>query len=120
MIQGKIFLLMGIVGILIGLLFDVFKAFRIAFRSTGKRFDFISAQVTDVIFAVVAFCVFTLGIYVFGEGELRSYSFVGTVLGITTYFLLLSPVIGRFFRLIFKILYKIFIYFPKKVFTKNK
>ena len=72
MIQGKIFLLMGIIGILIGFLFDVFKAFRISFRSTGKRFDFISAQVTDVIFAVVAFCVFTLGIYVFGEGELRS------------------------------------------------
>ena len=46
MIQGKVFLLMGIIGVLIGFLFDVFRAFRISFRSTGKRFDYISAQVT--------------------------------------------------------------------------
>lgn len=119
MIQGKIFLLMGIVGLLIGLVFDVFKAFRISFRSTGKRFDYISAQVTDVIFAVVAFCLFTLGIYIFGEGELRSYSFVGTLAGVAAYFLLLSPIVGSAFKIIFKILYKIFIYLPKKLFTKR-
>lgn len=120
MIQGKVFLLMGIIGVLIGFLFDVFRAFRISFRSTGKRFDYISAQVTDVIFAVVAFCFFTLGIYIFAGGELRSYSFLGTAAGVVLYLLLLSPVTGGFFRLIFKILYKIFIYLPKKVFTKKK
>ena len=120
MIQGKVFLLMGAVGIVIGFIFSVFRAFRIAFKKAGNRFDFISAQVTDVLFAIAAFCIFTVGIYVFAGGELRSYCFLGTLTGIFLYFLLPGRVIGRILHLIFKILYKIFVEIPKKVFTKFK
>lgn len=117
--QWKIFLFMGVVGNLIGLTYDVFRAFRISFKSSGKRFDFVSAQVTDVIFAVVSFCLFTVGVYVFAKGEVRSYSVLGTLAGIGAYVLVLAPVTGRIFRIFFKILYKIFIEFPKKLFTKR-
>ncbi|MBR3934875.1 MAG: hypothetical protein IKJ68_13340 [Clostridia bacterium] len=120
MIQGKVFLMMGIAGIIIGFLFDIFRAFRISFRGVGKKFDFVSAQITDVIFAVIAFCIFIVGVYVFNGGELRSYCFLGTMTGIFIYIFLLERVIGRISRLIFKILYKISIEIPKKVFTKRK
>lgn len=120
MIQGKVFLLMGAVGIAIGFIFSVFRAFRIAFKNTGNKFDFVAAQITDVLFAVVAFCIFTVGVYVFSGGEVRSYCFLGTLTGIFIYFLLPGRVIGRILHLIFKILYKIFVEIPKKVFTKFK
>lgn len=120
MIQGKVFLLMGAVGIVIGFVFSVFRAFRIAFKNTGNKFDFISAQITDVLFAVVAFCLFTVGIFVFGEGEVRSYCFLGTLAGVFLYFLLPGRLIGRILHLFFKILYKLFVEIPKKVFTKRK
>lgn len=120
MTQGKAFLLMGAVGIVIGLIFSVFRAFRMAFKNTGNKFDFISAQVTDVLFAISAFCIFTVGVYVFAGGEVRSYCFLGTLTGIFVYFLLPGRVIGRILHLFFKILYKIFVEIPKKVFTKFK
>ena len=120
MIQGKAFLLMGAVGIVIGFIFSVFRAFRIAFKNTGNRFDFIVAQITDVLFAVAAFCIFTVGIYVFAGGEVRSYCFLGTLTGVFIYFLLPGRVIGIILHIFFKILYKIFVEIPKKVFTKFK
>ena len=120
MIQGKVFLMMGIAGIIIGFVFDVFRSFRISFRGTGKKFDFVSAQITDVIFAVIAFCIFTVGVYVFNGGELRSYCFLGAITGIVLYVFLLERIIGRISRLIFKFLYKISIKKKKKVFTKRK
>ena len=120
MIQGKVFLLMGAVGIAIGFIFSVFRAFRIAFKNTGNKFDFVAAQITDVLFAVVAFCIFTVGVYVFSGGEVRSYCFLGTLTGIFIYFLLPGRLIGKILHLFFKILYKIFVEIPKKVFTKFK
>ena len=57
----RVFLLMGAAGLAIGCLFDVFRAFHISFRGAGENFDFVSVQITDVIFAISSFCIFTLG-----------------------------------------------------------
>lgn len=116
----KAFLLMGVVGMIIGLIFDIFRAFRISFRGTGKRFDYILAQITDVIFVLAAFCLFTVGLYVFADGMLRGYCILGAIMGLLIYMLIFAPVLGKIFRLIFIIFYKIFIELPKKLFTKGK
>lgn len=117
----KVFFLMGAAGLVIGLLFDIFRAFRTSFKSAGKTFDRVSLQVTDVIFAVSAFCIFTLCIYIFNSGEIRSYCFLGCAAGIAAYFLALAPVINRLLRLIFKIIYLVIshiIVFFVKIFRK--
>lgn len=120
MTQGKVFMLMSVLGVLIALLFDVFRSFRLSFKGAGKRFDFISTQITDVIFGLTAFFVFTLGVYIFNGGELRSYCFLGVIFGIFFYKLLPGRIIGLITRLIFKFLFKISVEIPKKLFTKSK
>ncbi|MFR1517607.1 MAG: spore cortex biosynthesis protein YabQ [Clostridia bacterium] len=122
----RVFLLMGAAGLVIGCLFDVFRAFHISFKGAGEKFDFVSVQITDIIFAISSFCIFTLGLYLFNSGEIRSYCILGAAAGITAYFLLLAPVVNRVLKLIFKAIYSLFYYTGKffikifkKLFTKR-
>lgn len=123
----RVFMLMGAAGIVIGLLFDIFRAFHISFKGAGRKFDFVSVQITDVIFIVSAFCIFTLGIYIFNSGELRSYCVLGCAAGICAYFLSLAPLINRLLRFIFKIIYTVisrtvmlFVKIFRKLFIRKK
>ena len=123
----RVFLLMGAVGLIIGCLFDVFRAFHISFQGAGEKFDFVSVQITDVIFAISSFCIFTLGLYLFNRGEIRSYCILGAVAGITAYFFLLAPIINRILKILFKSVYSILNFIVKlfkkifgKLFTKRK
>ncbi len=122
----RVFFLMGAAGLVIGCLFDIFRAFHISFKSAGEKFDYVSVQVTDVIFAISSFCIFTLGLYLFNGGEIRSYCILGAAAGITAYFFLLAPIVNRVLRLVFKAIYSIFYYTGKffakifkKLFTKR-
>ena len=122
----RVFFLMGAAGLVIGCLFDIFRAFHISFKSAGEKFDYVSVQVTDVIFAISSFCIFTLGLYLFNGGEIRSYCILGAAAGITAYFFLLAPIVNRVLRLVFKAIYSIFYntgkFFAKifkKLFTKR-
>ena len=122
----RVFFLMGAAGLVIGCLFDVFRAFHISFKGAGEKFDFVSVQITDVIFAISSFCIFTLGLYLFNGGEARSYCILGAAAGLTAYFFLLAPVVNRILKLTFKILYTILFYMGKffakifkKLFTKR-
>ena len=113
----KIFCLMGAAGLAVGFLFDVFRAVHMSFRGAGERFGRISVQVTDAVFVLTSFCIFTLGVYVFNGGEVRSYCVLGCAAGVCAYFLALAPVINRMLRLIFKMLF-IIVKNVKKLFTK--
>lgn len=123
---ARVFFQMGCAGLVIGMLFDIFRAFHISFKKAGDKFDFISVQITDIIFAVISFCIFTLGLYIFNGGEIRSYCFLGAAAGITVYFLVLAPVIGRIMKFVFGCVFAVInficIFFTKavkKVFTKH-
>ncbi len=105
---AKIFALMGITGIMIGLIFDTFREFHISFKKVGAKFDMVSVQITDAFFVVSAFCIFIIGLYIFNEGELRSFCILGTISGVVLYFLVLAPIIGRMMRVVFKAVYMIF------------
>ena len=124
---ARVFLLMGGTGLIVGFLFDIFRAFHISFKGTGKKFDFFSVQITDIIFAVSSFCIFTLGLYLFNNGEIRSYCILGAIAGLVMYFLVLAPVLGRIMKFLFKCVFfiinfavKFFVKIVKKVFTKRK
>ena len=105
---ARVFMMMGLTGIIIGFIFDVFRAFHISFKKVGPKFDIVSVQITDVFFAISSFCVFIVGLYIFNNGEVRSYCILGAVSGVVIYFMIFAPVIGRIMKLIFSGIYAIF------------
>ncbi len=118
--QAYVFLWAVMGGAVIAFLFDIFRIFRKAFK-TGNLLIYIE----DIIFWIsVAFIMFTV-VYISNDGELRSYIFLGTALGVILYALLLSRAVMLCSDLILKILGIIFralytaVSFPFKLLFKG-
>lgn len=75
-------------GVAIALLYDLFRIKRRAFK-TGNVMTYVEDLVYWLLVAVVMFTV----VYYSNEGELRSYLFVGTLIGVVLYALLLSKAV---------------------------
>lgn len=85
--QGNLFYIFILTGILIGLLFDIFRILRKSFKTS----DFIT-YVEDIIFWILAGFLLFYTIYKFNNGEIRSYVLLGISLGITIYLLMFSKI----------------------------
>lgn len=83
--QAFLFIAFIINGILIGILFDVFRVLRRTFKTT----DMIT-YIEDTIFWIIAGLLTLYFIFYFNNGEIRFYIFLGIFLGILIYMLLLS------------------------------
>ena len=103
--QGNLFYIFILTGILLGLLFDVFRILRRSFKTS----DFIT-YVEDIIFWILAGFLLFYTIYKFNNGEIRSYVLLGIGLGITIYILMFS-------KIFIKVNVKI-ITFIKQIFTQ--
>ena len=100
-----------ITGIVIGILFDIFRILRKSFKTA----DWIT-YLQDILFWVLAGCVMLFSIFTFNNGEIRSYVFIGIILGIILYMLSIS----RFFVKFSVAIIKFFINpFNKKIIKKN-
>ncbi len=96
-------------GIIIGLLFDIFRIL----RRTMKTSDFIT-YVEDILFWILTGFSILYSIFVFNNGEIRFFMFLAIGLGITCYMLLFSSfiiktnvVIINFFKKIISIIFNI-------------
>lgn len=76
-----------ITGILIGLLFDVFRILRKSFHTV----DWIT-YMQDILFWILAGSMMLFSIFTFNHGEIRSYVFIGMIIGIIIYILALSKI----------------------------
>lgn len=74
-----------ITGILIGLLFDVFRILRKSFHTA----DWIT-YLQDILFWILAGSLMLFSIFTFNHGEIRSYVFIGILIGVVIYMLSLS------------------------------
>lgn len=83
--QAYIFLLFILNGILIGVLFDIFRVLRKSFKTS----DFIT-YLEDILFWIIAGLVTIYFLFVFNKGEIRFYIFLGICLGIVVYMLSIS------------------------------
>ncbi len=112
--QAYLFLVFIVNGVLIGLLFDFF---RIA-RKVIPTNDFVT-YIEDVLFWILAGSTVLYSIFIFNNGELRLFMFLGIILGAFTYMVFISSYIIKInvkiiniliipFKTIFKILHKIF------------
>lgn len=83
--QAYIFIIFILNGLLIGILFDIFRILRKCFKIP----DFIT-YIQDIIFWILSGLSLLYSIFKFNNGELRLFIFFGVILGIMLYMLIFS------------------------------
>ena len=78
-------LLFGVTGIVIGILFDIFRIWRRSFKTA----DWLTG-LQDILFWLLTGIIVLFSIFQFNQGEIRSYVFIGMAIGIILYMLTIS------------------------------
>lgn len=99
-------LIFTITGIVIGILFDLFRILRKSFKTA----DWIT-YIQDILFWILTGFIVLFSIFKFNNGEIRSYIFLGIALGVLIYMLTISKFIIKYAVLIINWIKKI-IYYP--------
>ena len=86
--QAYLFLIFVLDGFIIGLLFDFFRILRKTFKTSD-----IITYIQDILFWILTGLVVLYSIFIFNNGEMRIYIFLGILIGIVLYILLLSKYI---------------------------
>lgn len=88
--QGYSFFIFLIIGITIGIVFDIFRIIRksYAIKST-------TIQIQDLLFWIISGIIIAYGVFAINYGEIRAYFFLGIILGITIYILTVSKFIQK-------------------------
>lgn len=86
--QATLFLIFVVNGILIGLLFDIFRILRRSFKTSD-----IITYMQDILFWILTGIIVLYSIFVFNNGEIRFFMFLAIALGTTFYMLTLSSYI---------------------------
>lgn len=100
--QGYLFLIFVLNGVIIGLLFDFFRIL----RKTIKTKDFVT-YIQDFLFWILTGIIILYSTFTFNNGEIRLFLFVGIIIGVTLYMLLISSYIIKIFVTIFNFIKKI-------------
>lgn len=85
--QAYIFLIFILNGLIIGILFDIFRIMRKSFKTS----DF-GTNLQDILFWIFTGLILLYSIFKFNNGELRAYIFLGVFLGALLYMLLFSKI----------------------------
>ena len=103
-------------GFLIGLLFDIFRILRKAFKTP----NFIT-YIEDIIFWILSGIMLLYSIFKFNNGELRAFIFIGVFLGTMLYMLVFSKLlinVSMYIINTIKIILNIIIVIPIKFIIK--
>jgi len=110
--QLYILILFVLTGIVIGVLFDCFRIIRRTFKTP----DFIT-YIEDILFWIMVGIILLFSIFTFNSGEIRSFVFLGIVIGISIYFLTISKFFIKMSVIILSFI-KQLLYFPFKLIYK--
>lgn len=83
--QANLFLIFVINGVIIGVLFDVFRILRKSFNTS----DIITA-IEDIAFWIITGIIILYSAFIFNDGKIRFFMFIGIFIGTGLYMLLLS------------------------------
>lgn len=106
--QAYLFVIFILNGILIGLIFDIFRILRKSFTTP----NFVT-YIEDAIFWTISAISVLYTLFVFNNGEIRGYIFIGLLFGIVIYMLFFS-------RIIIKISVKVILFFKNIIYTVLK
>ncbi len=99
--QAHLFLIFILNGILIGIVFDIFRILRKSFNTPN-----IVTYIEDILFWFIAALIVLYSLFVFNNGEIRGFIFIGLICGIVLYMLFFS-------KLVVKISVKIILFLKK-------
>ena len=102
--QAYLFLIFVINGIIIGLVFDFFRILRISFKTK----DFIT-YIEDILFWIITGIILLYSIFIFNNGQIRFFMFLGVIIGVISYILLISKYIIKVNVFIINLVKKIFL-----------
>ncbi len=83
--QAYVFFIFILSGIIIGILFDIFRILRRSFKTAD-----IITYLEDVLFWMITGILLLYLIFKFNNGQLRIYIFIGIAIGVTFYLLIFS------------------------------
>ncbi len=115
--QGQIFIIFLVLGLCIGILFDIFRAL----RKTFKTSDFITTM-EDILFMAIVGLLIVNSLILTNHGQIRFYIILAVLFGTSFYFLTISKICMILLQNFLKIFKKI-LFFPlffKKVRPKKK
>lgn len=110
--QTSLFLIFTINGVLIGIIFDIFRIL----RKTIKTSDFVT-YIEDFLFWIITSIVLFYSIFTYNNGEIRFFMFLAVILGFVLYLFTISSylikinvkiinTIKRIFLKLFEIIYR--------------
>ncbi len=83
--QAYLFVIFTINGIIIGILFDLFRVLRRSFKTTD-----IVTYIQDILFWILTGFILLYSIFTFSNGEIRFYMFLAIFLGCLMYIVMFS------------------------------
>ena len=83
--QAYLFFIFTLTGILIGVVFDIFRILRRSFKTSDKMTYF-----QDILFWIITSTLLIYTIFKFNNGEIRSYVLFGITIGLAFYLMLFS------------------------------
>lgn len=83
--QAYLFLIFTINGIVIGILFDIFRILRRGFKTSD-----IITYIQDILFWILTGLILLYSVFTFSNGEIRFYMFLGVFIGCLLYMLMFS------------------------------
>ena len=111
--QVYLFMVFSIVGVVIGILFDIFRIL----RKTFKTIDIIT-YIEDIVFWIITGIIIIFSMYKFCDGELRFFMIIGIVLGTIMYLFTISQFLINISVCILNFIKKMII-FPIKVIYRS-
>lgn len=96
--QEQVFLLFFIIGIIIAIIFDFFRAIRKNFKTSDN-----AILIQDIIFILLSAFLIIYSIIYLNGGAVRFYLFLGIFFGITIYSLTIEKICGIIFNVFVKI-----------------
>lgn len=107
MIENQLisFVIYVAIGIILGVIFDFFRAFRKSIKHSN-----IATYIEDIIYVIIAFLIVVVALQIFSDGELRFYIFLGIIIGNVIYFALISKYLLKVETFILEWLIKIIKY----------
>lgn len=97
--QAYLFLVFSLTGVIIGMIFDIFRVLRKNFETAN-----IITYLEDILFWILTGTLILYNIWYFNNGEIRFFMFLGIIMGILMYMLTLSNIFMKINFFVFKIL----------------
>lgn len=102
------FLYFIITGMILSIIFDIFRILRKSFKTSD-----IITNIEDIIFGIITGIIILSSVFLFNNGELRLYLFLGIAIGIIIYMLVISKYFIKFNVAVITLIKKIFILLTK-------